>query len=374
MLNTSDDSTTRAMIDSSAFKIRPIHIWGIAGCVVIAWVMQSLSAILLPFVAGCLGAYALNTFVTYLEKWHISRGLGTALIMMIVITLIGMFLMILIPYMHGELLDIYKNLPRLSNILLDKIGPFLEHISQKYHVTIPTLDQLKSNVSSHVGDIAQVIVSFMLNLLSRSMVLANIISLLVLTPIIMFYMLKDWPIFTHNVMKIVPRKHIRPVRQYMQRVHATLSGYVRGQIMVCMILMILYSISLTIVGLPDAFFIGFVTGLLAFIPYLGAFIGFMLAMLVAFLHMEGWWSITSVIIAFGIVSTLEGNYLTPRFVGQKVGLHPVWIIFALMAAGSLFGFMGVIIALPVAAVLGTTLRIAMEAYYKSSLYTLTETP
>lgn len=328
--------------------------------------MHSLSAVLLPFVAGCLGAYALNTFVTQLHHKGVPRSLGTIIVMLIFMTLIGVFLMILIPYMHQELLDIYKNLPVLSASILKKAGPLLSELSQKYN--LPTLEQIQENLSAHIGDIAQFVIAFMLNILSRSMLIANLISLLVLTPIIMFYMLKDWPIFLRQIQRLIPRAYLRPVSYYAQRIHTTLSGYVRGQLTVCLILIVLYSIALHVVKLPDALFIGFITGFLAFIPYLGGFIGFLLAMLVSFIHFAGWMQLLGVIAAFAAVSTLEGNYLTPRFVGKQVGLHPVWIMFALMAAGSWFGFMGVIIALPVAAVLGTTIRFLIELYYNSDLY------
>lgn len=356
----------------SSLKLRLHHIILFLVCVIVGWFMHSLSAILMPFIAGGIGAYALNTFVTRLQTWGIPRGVATSIVMFIFMMLIGGFLTILIPYLHHELLSIYQNLPLLSDAFLNKAAPFIQDIS--HHYNLPTLTQIQENLSTHIGDIAQFAIAFMLDLLSRSVIIANLISLFIFTPIVMFYMLKDWPLFLHHAQLLIPRAYIRSVNYYAHRVHTTLSGYVRGQMTVCLILIVLYSIALHIVGLPDALFIGFITGFLAFIPYLGAFIGFVLAMLVSFIHFAGWWKILAITLAFFIVSTLEGNYLTPRFVGKQVGLHPVWIMFSLMAAGSFFGFMGVVIALPVAAVLGTTIRFLIEAYYKSTLYTASHNP
>ncbi|MBX9977274.1 MAG: AI-2E family transporter [Alphaproteobacteria bacterium] len=331
-----------------------------------ALLVSSLSSIFLPFLAGCIGAYALNPFVSNIEKRGLNRGLATAVVMLLFITLISIFFMILIPYMHQELFAISSNLPGLSEKLIKLSSPLLERLSHDFG--FPTEAQLKTQISSHIGNIAQVIISFLLNILGSGLVLANIISLLILTPVVMFYFLKDWNLFLAQITKLIPRFYVTKIERYTSKIHTTLGEYAKGQMAVCLTLIVLYIILLTLIKLPDAFFIGFITGFLAFIPYLGALVGLILSLIVGFLHFEGWWQIFAILIVFGVVSVCEGYYLTPRLVGEKVGLHPVWIIFSLLAAATWFGFMGVIIALPVAAIIGTIVRLALEEYYASRLY------
>ncbi len=330
------------------------------------FLIHSLSSIFMPFLAGCIGAYTLNPLVSKLTSKGVNRALATACIMLLFMLLITTFLMILIPYMHQELLVISRNLPMMSDKLLELINPLIESLSRDFG--LPTMDQLKTQVTAHVGDIAQVIISFLLNILGSGMILANIISLLILTPIVMFYFLKDWKIFLTQLEKLIPRPYLPKVKRYTLRVHKTLGDYAKGQLTVCMTLIVIYTIFLSLIHLPDAFFIGFITGFLSFIPYLGALIGLILSLIISLIHFTGWWQIAAIIIVFGVVNLFEGNFLTPKLVGEKVGLHPVWIIFSLLAAATLFGFMGVVVALPVAAMIGTIVRLALEEYYGSRLY------
>lgn len=344
-------------------------LWIMMGCVlIISLLFYSVSSILLPFVAGCIGAYALNPFASYLERWGLGRALATVITMVCFITVISIFLMILIPYMHYELLSIYQNLPSVGEKLVTLTTPFVEKLSTDFG--LPTMEDIKLKISAHIGDIAKIVVAFLINILGSGMVLANIISLLVLTPIVMFYFLKDWHVFIKTLQKLIPHSHRPRVDYFLCRIHKTLGEYAKGQSIVCLSLIAIYIPLLYMINLPDAFFIGFLTGFLAFIPYLGAFIGLTLSFIVALIHFEGWWQILAIMGVFAVVNLFEGNFLTPRFIGKRVGLHPVWIIFSLMAAASLFGFMGVIITLPVAAILGTVVRILLEEYYKSTFYTV----
>ncbi len=330
------------------------------------WLLHSLSAIFLPFLAGCIGAYTLNPLVSRITRMGLSRGLATAVVMLFFICLIATFLMILIPYMHQELIVISRSLPTMSNKLLELMTPLIERLSQDFG--LPTMDQLKTQITHHVGDVAQVIVGFFINILGSGMIFANVISLLILTPVVMFYFLKDWERFIAQVGKLIPRPYLPKVRHYALRVHKTLGDYAKGQVAVCLTLILIYTLLLTLISLPNAFFVGFMTGFLAFIPYLGALIGLLLSLMIGLIHFQGWWQIMAILVVFGCVNLFEGNFLTPKLVGEKVGLHPIWIIFSLLAAATWFGFMGVIVALPVAAIVGTITRLALEEYYKSRFY------
>lgn len=351
---------------SASTKVSPIALI-MGGLVLLVGVFfYSISGILLPFIAGCIGAYALNPFASFLERWGVNRALATVMTMFFFITVISIFLMILIPYMHYELLSIYKNLPRVGEKIVSLTTPLVERLSSDFG--LPTVDDIKTKISAHVGDIAKIVVAFLLNVLGSGMILANILSLLVLIPIVMFYFLKDWTLFLSSLEKLIPKTYRSRVFYFLSRIHTILGEYAKGQSIVCLSLIVIYIPLLYAIQLPDAFFIGFLTGFLAFIPYLGGFIGLMLSFIVALIQFQGWWQIFAIIIVFGAVNLFEGNFLTPRFIGKRVGLHPVWIIFSLMAAGTLFGFIGVIITLPVAAILATVIRILLEEYYKSAFY------
>lgn len=295
------------------------------------------------------------------------RGTATGIVMLMFMTVIALFLIIIIPYMHQKLLSISKNLPLFTERIFQLTSPLWERFSTDFG--LPTLEQLKNQILSHVGDIAQVIVGFLLNILGSGMVIANIISLLILTPIVMFYFLKDWPQFLKQLEKFIPIRFRPYIFRYTKRVDETLAAYAKGQMAVCGLLMIIYIILLSLIHLPDAFFIGFLTGFLAFIPYLGALIGLSLSLIVSCMHFVGWWQLIAILGVFFAVNLLEGNVITPRLIGKKTGLHPIWIIFSLLAAATWFGFMGVILAIPVAAMLSAIFRLLLEEYYHSSLYT-----
>jgi len=328
--------------------------------------VYSLSAVFLPIVAGMLGAYMLNPLTQKLERLRLDRAGATTLTMLFFITIIATFFMLFIPHMHRELLAISRNLPTFSERLLEQATPIIEKLSADFGT--PTVDQIKIQIADHIGDIAQVIINFLISVISSGMVLANLISLLVLTPIVMFYFLKDWPLFLSAIDKMVPRRWHKMVKRYTLTVHKTLGAYARGQATVCLTLIIVYSLILSLIKLPDALFIGFLTGFLAFIPYLGWLIGLLLSIVVSLIHFVGMWQIFAILSIFIALALIEGYVLTPRFVGQRVGLHPIWIIFALLAFGNWFGFMGVIIALPVSAIISAVVRLVLEEYFKSPIY------
>lgn len=333
---------------------------------VAAFVLQSLSPILIPFLAGCIGAYALSPLVRFFESLHLGRVLGTILAMLIFFTCVGGLLMIIVPYVHRELIQISSNIPGLSQKIVTHITPTLDYISKEFGT--PSVAEIKTQLSNHLGQIAQVVVSFLISVVGSGMAIANMISILILTPVVMFYFLKDWPFFLEGVYKLIPHRYRDRVMKYVRAVDITLGGYAKGQAIVCLIQMCTYSLGLWLIQVPDAFFIGFITGFLTFIPYLGAFIGFTLSFIVIMINFVGAWQVGALLIVFAVINLFEGNFLTPKLIGEKVGLHPIWIIFSLLAAANWFGFMGVVVALPVAAMLSAMTGVMMQDYYKSKLY------
>lgn len=326
----------------------------------------SVSTVLVPFFAGCIGAYALSPLVLKLEKWHVSRVFGTILAMLIFFALVGGLLMIIVPYAHRELVVISANIPLLSQKILLHVTPLLDFVSKE--LGTPSVAAIKTELSNHVGQIAQVILSFLVSVVGSGMAIANIISILILTPVVLFYFLKDWEIFLHNVHRLIPVSYRSTALRYIQAMDTTLGGYARGQAIVCLIQMVFYSFGLWLIKVPDAFFIGFITGFLTFIPYLGGFVGLTLSFIVIMIDFQGPWQVGALLAVFILIQLFEGNVLTPRFIGKKVGLHPIWIIFSLLAGANWFGFMGVVLALPVAAILSAITRLWIQDYYASVFY------
>ena len=327
-------------------------------------IVYSLNAIILPFLLGFVGAYASNGLVSRLEKIHIARGVGSALVILGVIFLLILLLIVAFPYLQQQLITLAIALPKIVDTSVNNLKPFLDQCAEKFGTPDPA--ELKTHLSSHVGDILSWSVRIITGILSNGMVLANLISLVFLTPIIMFYLLKDWPKLIRRLDVYIPPLHKEAVHGYVKKIDDTLSAYAKGQATVCLVLMILYSIALWAVGLNQGLFIGVLTGFLSFIPYLGAIIGLLTSVALAFTQDPS--LIVPIMIVFFVVGMTESNILAPRLIGEKVGLHPVWIIFSLLAGASWFGFLGILVALPVGAIIGVVVRFGIEWYLTSPLY------
>jgi predicted PurR-regulated permease PerM len=199
-------------------------------------------------------------------------------------------------------------------------------------------------------------VQLIINIIRNGLAIANLLSLLIITPVVMFYLTKDWPSILNNIKSILPKKYAANIIEHASQVDANLSGYAKGQVIVCAILALMYAIGLSIVGLKNSILIGVITGFLSFIPYVGALIGFILSVVVHLSNTGTWNPITLIAIVFVIVQAIEGNFLTPRFIGNRIGVHPVLILFSLLAGASWFGFLGVVLALPTLATISAIAR------------------
>lgn len=341
--------------------------WIFSGVLILLYLtLKSLSAVCFPFFMGFVGAYALNGGVTRLAKYHVPRALGSIIMVLGVLVSFVILLMVFIPFVQNQLISLAVITPPLVESWMFELKTLVDTYSKQFGVQPPV--EIKTHISQHVGEIFSWSVTVLKDLLSNSLVLANLLSLTILTPIIMFYLLKDFPLVIQSIYNAIPLTYRESVTAYAKRVDSTLSDYVRGQIKVCLILTLLYSISLGIIGINQGIFIGIIAGIISFIPYVGMLLGLLATLASGFAHFEGWNQIILVFIIFTIVGILEGNVLAPRFIGERVGLHPVWVIFALLAAGTWFGFFGILFALPMAAIVGVTVRILLEHYKSSSLY------
>ena len=315
---------------------------GVVGAVILGFALHSLGTILVPFITGIIGAYILNHPVTALSKIKIPRGFGALLMILGVLFLLGTLMMVAVPFLQKEFILLSKNMPALVQHFYSLINPVLDFAAER----LPPEDiaQIKTQISGQFGNVMTWMVQFIINVLSNGLALANVVSMVVLTPVVMFYILKDWPSFIEITRSLLPKKSAAKIIHYSQVIDQNLSSYAKGQMLVCLI------------GLKNAVFVGIFTGCISFIPYIGALIGFLLSTLIHLSGNDTWNPLISIGLVFLIVQAIEGNFLTPRFVGGRIGVHPVWILFSLLAGATWFGFFGIVLALPAAAIISTVVR------------------
>ncbi len=326
--------------------------------------VKSLSEIWSPFIMGFIGAYLLSGLVTRLQRYKIPRGLAAAVIILSLVFLLIILGIVALPYLQKELISLGQSLPDLGHKIYHTLNPFFKSL-EAFKIGDFDLGTLDIEVGQAVGLFVQWMIHFFVNMIGNGMVIANVVSFVVLTPLIMFYLLKDWPSLIAFLDRLLPMQQALPARLIIQEIDLTLRAYVRGQALVCGLLMVLYSLGLSLVGLKQAIFIGILTGFLSFIPYVGMIVGLLVSLSVAFNQFDDWYSIGLTLAVYLGIHLVEGNILTPYFIGERIGLHPVWILFALLAAGTWFGFTGILLAIPLAAVVGVLSRSLLEGYHHS---------
>ncbi|WP_332065518.1 AI-2E family transporter [Bartonella sp. CB189] len=326
-------------------------------------------SILLPFVAGIVLAYFLNPIVQLLEKIGISRVFGTVLITLFIIVIFVAALIILIPIISWQIQQfVHDGLP----IYINRIQTFFSEYDfdwvQRYFGSDPS--ELQTNITGILGQSSDFITSLFNSLLQSGKSIVSIVSVFVVAPVVAFYMLLDWPRMVAAVDSWIPRDHLETVRSIFSEMDRAIAGFVRGQGTVCLILGGYYAIGLTSAGLNFGLLIGMFIGLISFIPYIGTMSGFILSVGVAWVQFypDNWAWIVVIIVIFVIGQFIEGYILQPKLVGSSVGLHPVWLMFALFAFSSLFGFTGMLVAVPAAAAVGVLVRFALHTYLNSQMY------
>ncbi|WP_395698246.1 AI-2E family transporter [Methylocella sp.] len=349
-----------------------------AGAVLLAALFLWLfSGVLAPFVAALALGYLLNPVAGRLERAGFSR-LGASLAMMAVFLLAAaVFLFVVAPALWRQLTSFIIALPdyalrldELLNHLADYVSktvssPLLERLGLRQDVS----GDLRNSMRDLLNQGAQWAGAFVRSLWTSGAALISVISLLVLTPVIAFYLLLDWEKMIATVDGLVPPRRRATVRELAREIDAALSGFLRGQSLVCLFLGLWYGVGLSLIGLNYGLLIGLTAGLLSFIPYVGSLTALILSSVFALV--QGWPEWRLMLMSLAVVGAgqfLEGNVLSPKLVGESVGLHPVWLIFALLAFGSLFGFGGLLIAVPCAAAFGVLLRYAAARYRASRIY------
>ena len=336
------------------------------------------SSVLMPFAAGLALGYLLDPVANRMERLGVGR-LGAALIILgaFLILLIGV-LVIALPILGHQLAAFVESLPqivvKLQTLASSESGRIANSwggdLLQKLGLnTAGSPADLQKSIGDLVGEGAKWLITFARSLLLGGAALVGVFSLLIITPVVAFYILLDWRPMMTTLDGLVPPRYRADVRSIAHDIDLALAGFLRGQSLVCLFLGAWYGIGLTLVGLNFGFLIGITAGFLSFIPYVGSLTALVLAAIVAIV--QGWPDWQLLALSIGVVASgqfLEGNLLSPKLVGASVGLHPVWLMFALLAFGSLFGFTGLLIAVPVAAAIGVLLRFALRRYRTSALY------
>lgn len=335
--------------------------WGIAA-LVFSVVMWSLGDVLLPFVLGAAIAYLIDPIADRLETMGLSRTAATGLIVVLAVLVFLLGLLIVLPTLINQLIDLTETLPKAFRDL--------RAFAQTHFPSIFTEgSRAQQTIASIAGTLQGKGIELIEGIAGSAASLLNVLVLFVIVPVVSVYFLLDWDRMIARVDELLPRDHAPVIRRLMAQIDAVLASFIRGMGTVCLILGSYYAVSLMIVGLNFGLAVGFIAGLVTFIPYLGALIGGALAIGLALFQFWGdWWSIGMVGAIFAIGQMIEGNYLTPKLVGNSVGLHPVWLLLALSIFGALFGFVGMLIAVPLAAALGVVARFLVEQYLDSRLY------
>ena len=325
-----------------------------------------LRSVLLPFVAGIIIGYLLDPFATRFQKWEMSRTWATVSVMLLVVIFLVPALILLVSVIDEQIGRFVTALPQYAASLAQKLEPVLVDLKDNFPGLDP--DKIREYLRSNFANGVKIVLAIVRKLVTSGFAFFNLLSLLLITPVVAFYMLRDWHRFLDKVDSLLPKLYKKSIRQMAKEINSILAGFIRGQLSVCVILGMFYSLGLYFVGLELGVLVGFLAGLISFIPYVGSISGFVVSLAIAFAQFDTIGPVLQVVAVFMVGQFIEGNFLTPKLVGDNVGLHPVWVMFALLAGGVLLGFLGLMIAVPVAAIIGVLVRHAIENYKKSSLY------
>jgi predicted PurR-regulated permease PerM len=328
-----------------------------------------LNDILLPFVVGMVGAYFLDPVVVRLQRMGMSRAWATTTVTIWAVLVAVGVAMAILPPLFGQVQSLILSIPGYTVKAATSIQPLIEPLRERLGLPPLSLQELQSEVTQRAGQVLALAGTLAAKLAQGGLALFNLATLLFLTPVVTFYLLRDWERVVAAVDRALPLDHADTIRKLAHQSNEAIAGYLRGQALVCVSLGTIYAVGLSLVGLQFGMVIGLIAGAISFIPFVGTFVGGVMALGMALAQFPpDWMGVVKVAIVFVLGQMLEGNVLSPKLVGDRTGLHPVWIMFALMAGGALFGFVGVLIAVPVAAVVGVIVRHFMGRYRESELY------
>jgi predicted PurR-regulated permease PerM len=329
----------------------------------LVWVLRD---ILAPFVVGGAVAYLLGPVVRRMMQAGLPRGVAAGLLLFGFILVVGGLIALIAPLAYREALQLIEGMPRYAAWIQQHIIPTIVAIQERFNIgdTTAVQDGLKNNIGQVFkisGDIASGVIGGTQNIIGAA-------TFTVLTMIAAFFMMQDWLRMTQWIDDMVPRHHYNTIHGILAAIDRKIAGFVRGQLMIAFMLGMIFAVGLTLAGLKFGFLIGLLAGVLSIVPMLGSLIGLILAVAVAWLQAGNLAYVGGIALFFIVVQLLESNVITPRIMGESVGLHPLWIVFSLFAGGSLMGITGMLLAVPVAASIGVLCAVAVTAYKSSPYY------
>jgi predicted PurR-regulated permease PerM len=323
---------------------------------------------LVPFVTAMLLAYLFNPVVDRMQRHRVPRWVGTWVVMLAFGLVFYLLIALSVPLVQAQLVKLVDNAPGYIATFNTHLQPLLAR-AQSY-LPQEALQSLQASASEQSAALLQRAGRIAQKLLAGSFQALSVLSFMFLTPVLLFYFLRDWDRITATVKSLYPRYYYDQITEQMLAIDATLAGFLRGQLMVALVLGAFYAIALTVAGLDFGFLIGIISGFLTFIPYVGSLVGGLVSVGVALAQFgfDQWVSIAIVAGIYAVGQFLEGNVFSPKLVGSQVNLHPLWIMFSLFVGGALYGFLGVLLAVPLAAVIGVLVRFGLGHYRTSDFY------
>ena len=339
----------------------PRWIWFALGVLLFLAFFVSISGILLPFVVGLAVAYLLDPVADRMEALRLPRWLATSIAIVAFFGLmIGVFIAIA-PMLRDQVVGFATALPGY----IAKVRPLILGLIDEAGGTA----RAQTLVEQSSGKLMEWVGAHMGQVLASGIAFFNVLTLILISPVVAFYLLRDWDTIVARFTLLLPRQQLSTITSLLRDMDYALSGFVRGQFLVCMALAVLYAFGWSLLGLNYALVLGLIAGLLAFVPLAGPFFASALAVLVALGQFgTDWFKVALVYVVFVIVQGIEGSVLTPNLIGNRVGLHPVWVIFAIFAGGEMLGVVGIFLAVPVAAVVAVLSRWLIQRYLASRLY------
>ncbi|MCC7546249.1 MAG: AI-2E family transporter [Burkholderiales bacterium] len=344
----------------------PRVLWTLAALLLAGFLVHQLASVLFVFAAGAMLAYVCAPMVAGIQRRGLPRWLGVTLVLVLVVLAVAGLLLILIPLVVSQIGALVDEVPRLVEWCRSRLVPLARGV---LGVELPVdAERMRAMAAAAMRDGGALVQRLLPSITSGGVALVSLLGTLFLLPILLVYFLLDWERMSSAVMSLVPRRHIGPVTRLLREIDGVLGAFLRGQFLVMLGLSVFYGAGLALMGLDSALSVGIITGMLAFVPYVGFSLGLLLGSFAAVLQFHTLAGVLGVWAVFVVGQVIEGYALTPWLVGDRVGLHPLWVLFAVLAGGALLGFLGVLLAVPAAAVVAVLARHVRRRYLDSALY------
>ncbi|MGI4775821.1 MAG: AI-2E family transporter [Janthinobacterium lividum] len=325
------------------------------------------SKTLLPFFVAFIFAYLLHPIVSEIcKRYNISRSLASSFIFIIVLSIFALVALILMPIIYQQLSILITKIPIYRHYIQTELVPVFAEKIQNLDPKIS--DKVTGSMQNFVNNFFLMLASLFNNLWGYTVATLNVLVIILLVPIILLYLLRDWPKVISCLDNLLPVQEKAKIRQVLFSINNLLSAYIRGQFNVCVILSTYYGIGLSILGIDLGLLIGIISGFLVIIPFIGVLISFLLAIIISYFSFGATIKLIYIIILYALGYAVEGYILTPKIIGNRIGLHPLWIMFSVFITGSLFGFVGIFFAIPLAGIIKVLLGYGIEYYKLSNMY------